>query len=225
MNLDKYLDDLQEIYIFNKISKDELKHILVKYNANIKNYSKNTMVSSDYNCLKSLNIILKGAFAREFVDNNNNVVTVNKLKKGDSFGGLDLFHNGNIESSFTLFALEDTIVLEINRDDLLDLFQYNRVILVNFLETISFKVMEFQTKLEIMSYKSVRERIIYYLKKCYLRCNSTTIVLVKNKKQIAEFLGVQRTSLSRELNKMKEENIISYDRFSIEILDLKSIIS
>ncbi len=39
------------------------------------------------------------------------------------------------------------------------------------------------------------------------------------KKSLAEKFGVQRTSLSRELNKMREDGLIDYDAYSITIID------
>jgi len=43
------------------------------------------------------------------------------------------------------------------------------------------------------------------------------------KKELAERLGIQRTSLSRELNKMKKDGLIDYDAHSITICDFDII--
>ncbi|NCB72673.1 MAG: helix-turn-helix domain-containing protein, partial [Clostridia bacterium] len=40
-----------------------------------------------------------------------------------------------------------------------------------------------------------------------------------SKKELAENFGIQRTSLSRELNKMRKDNLIEFDSASITILD------
>ena len=41
------------------------------------------------------------------------------------------------------------------------------------------------------------------------------------KKDLAEKFGVQRSSLSRELNKMRKEGLIEYDAYSITIINLE----
>lgn len=41
-----------------------------------------------------------------------------------------------------------------------------------------------------------------------------------SKKDLAERFGVQRTSLSRELNKMRKDGILDFDAKSISILNL-----
>ena len=58
---------------------------------------------------------------------------------------------------------------------------------------------------------------------CYLdyerkKQNSNIIKLGITKKALAEKIGVQRTSLSRELAKMRNEGLIKFDAVSIKIL-------
>ena len=55
--------------------------------------------------------------------------------------------------------------------------------------------------------------------------NSDTIILSMTKQALADSFGVQRPSLSRELIKLKSENIIDYDRKTIKILDFAKIYS
>ncbi|WHH61644.1 helix-turn-helix domain-containing protein [Petroclostridium sp. X23] len=43
------------------------------------------------------------------------------------------------------------------------------------------------------------------------------------KKGLAERLGIQRTSLSRELNKMKKDDLVDYDSHSIAICNFDII--
>jgi len=49
---------------------------------------------------------------------------------------------------------------------------------------------------------------------------SNIIKLEVTKKDVAEKVGVQRSSLSRELNKMRKDGLIEYDAFSITIVNL-----
>lgn len=67
----------------------------------------------------------------------------------------------------------------------------------------------------------LRQKIIQYLKQLYKEQNSTKLHLPTSKKMLAEKLGVQRTSLSRELQKMTNEGIIDLDRQIITLIDEK----
>jgi DNA-binding transcriptional regulator LsrR (DeoR family) len=50
------------------------------------------------------------------------------------------------------------------------------------------------------------------------RQNTNYIKLNMTKKALAEKIGVQRTSLSRELAKMRKDGLIVFDRTSITLL-------
>jgi len=49
---------------------------------------------------------------------------------------------------------------------------------------------------------------------------SNIIKIEVTKKDLAEKFGVQRSSLSRELNKMRKDGLIEYDAYSITIVNL-----
>jgi DNA-binding FadR family transcriptional regulator len=63
--------------------------------------------------------------------------------------------------------------------------------------------------------KSLREKIITFLEEQILKQHSNTISLNMSKTNLAMIFGVERTSLSRELQKMKNESIIDFDRNTI----------
>ena len=66
--------------------------------------------------------------------------------------------------------------------------------------------------------KTIRECILNYLAYERKLQNSNQIRLGISKKDLADRIGVQRTSLSRELTKMRDEGIIDYDRNSITLI-------
>lgn len=68
-------------------------------------------------------------------------------------------------------------------------------------------------------YKSIRQCIIDFLiYESYMQ-KSKTIKLEMTKKDLAEKFGIQRSSLSRELNKMRKEGLIEYDAHSITLIN------
>jgi len=68
--------------------------------------------------------------------------------------------------------------------------------------------------------RTVTECIIEFLLYEYHVQKSTTIKLNMTKKELAEKIGVQRPSLSRELNKMRKDGLIIYDPKQITITDV-----
>ena len=66
--------------------------------------------------------------------------------------------------------------------------------------------------------KTIRESIMNYLNYESKIQNSNRIKLNTTKKSLAEKIGVQRTSLSRELAKMRDDGLILFDTDSITLL-------
>ncbi len=69
--------------------------------------------------------------------------------------------------------------------------------------------------------KTIRQCIIDFLMYESFSQNSRTIKLGYTKKELAEKFGIQRPSLSRELNKMRKDGLIEYDAHSITIIDIE----
>lgn len=94
----------------------------------------------------------------------------------------------------------------------------NEAFLRQFLSDISGNTSVLEGKLKYYTNLSLRQRILNYLAAEQLRQQSRTIILSGTKKALAAQLGVQRSSLSRELQKMREAGLISFDRRSITVV-------
>jgi CRP-like cAMP-binding protein len=67
--------------------------------------------------------------------------------------------------------------------------------------------------------RTIRDSIITYINRQYHLQQTQTIRLTMTKKALSEMFGVSRTSLSRELQKMKQDQLIDFDSNTITIKD------
>ncbi|MCR3922150.1 MAG: helix-turn-helix domain-containing protein, partial [Firmicutes bacterium] len=109
--------------------------------------------------------------------------------------------------------------VEIRKDLLLELCFTNKLFLQCFLQFISDTSLLLGDKIKHYLNRSIRESLINFLNYEYKKQNTLQIKLGFTKKALAEKIGVQRTSLSRELQKMKNEGLVQFDAESITILD------
>ena len=93
------------------------------------------------------------------------------------------------------------------------------MLLRNYLNHMSKKSQILLDKISTLSNKSLRLSITSYLNYEYAKQHSNKILLNMTKTELATYFGVERTSLSRELQSMKKDNLIDYDRHSITILN------
>ena len=120
----------------------------------------------------------------------------------------------------TITSQQRTVILEISKELLFELFCSNPVFLRKYLEYVSDHVFVLGDRIKHYVNKTIRECIMSFLKHETKRQNSKRILLNMTKKALAEKIGVQRTSLSRELAKMKNDGLISYDINSITLIQL-----
>ncbi len=73
-------------------------------------------------------------------------------------------------------------------------------------------------KIELLAERSLRHRILMYLDILYSKSDSDTVTVTMNREKMAQYLCVNRSSLSNELNNMKRDGIIDFDKETFRIL-------
>ena len=108
-------------------------------------------------------------------------------------------------------------------DDIIHLCLKDEMILKNFITLLSNKIFVLNRKIKMISFKTVREKVINFIFEQVKKQKSSTIKLKINKEQIAALLGIPRPSLSRELMKLRDDGFIEFDRNTIKVLDIEAL--
>lgn len=96
-------------------------------------------------------------------------------------------------------------------------------IIQNMMMILGQKNYNLNNKIEILTLKGMRERIAAYLLTEYNIRNSLSFQITPNRNELAEYLNVSRTSMCRELAKMKEERILDFYQNSFKILSIEAL--
>lgn len=210
---------LKNVNLFNGFSENELMKIF-NNNYTIKSYNKNSIIYMQNEKCKTLDIILDGIISIQKIDSEGNMLSINDFTNGEIIGENLLFSIKNIYP-MTIIAKSNVEMLHINRELILLLCQSNKSFLLGFLQSLSSKALILSDKIMSLSMKTLRQCIIDFLLFEYYAQNSTEIKLNMSKKDLAEKFGVQRSSLSRELNKMRNDDLIDFNAKCIFIKDIK----
>lgn len=219
MSIKKYIKFLQLTSLFKDFSQEELLKLFNENNHNIYEYEKNTIIHLQNEKCITLDFIISGDLVVQKIDENGKVLTLTEFTKGDIIGGNLILANNN-SYPLTIIAKNNAVLLHIKKDFVLDLCQSNKNFLIEFLKCISDKTLILTNKIKSISLKSIRECIVDFLNYESYDQNTYEIKLNMTKKELAERLGIQRTSLSRELNKMKKDGLIEYNSKIIIIKDV-----
>ncbi len=220
--MEDLISTLASISLFRCFSTQELSMLFKKEHYRVKRYAKNAVIHFQNEKCVNLDIVLRGTVLVQRIDSNGDMLTLCSFMAGDSIGENLLFSRNN-PYPMTMTAKYNTDILHADKELILSLCQSNSGFLENFLQSISDKTLILAGKIKLLSMKTIRQCMIeFLLYECRIQKN-TTIRLEVSKKELAEKLGVQRPSLSRELKKMRNENLIAYDAKSITIIDMETL--
>ncbi len=149
---------------------------------------------------KSIFIIIEGQITILNYSLNGNEEIISILNKNDVFGNALIFSNNNYYLG-EIIATKPTKLAIINKKELLFFLQNNKSFLECYINLIAEKTIKFTIKTKLLSHKNIRSRILYYLE-----INNYSIK--KNISFLAKELVLPRPSVSREISKMINEDII-----------------
>jgi len=214
-----FISILENTELFKDIYLSTINHLFVQDSFNIKTYKKNSVIYFQNEKCVTFDIVLKGIVSVQSTDEKGNYISISDFTIGSELGGNLLFSHKNFYPMMVLAKTEVTLI-HLKKDLVLSLCQSNTTFLSKFLHSISDKTLILTDKIKTLSLKSIRQCIIDFLMyESYVQ-KSNIIKLEVTKKDLAEKFGVQRSSLSRELNKMRKDGLIEYDAYSITIVNL-----
>ena len=149
---------------------------------------------------KSIFIIIEGQITILNYSLNGNEEIISILNKNDVFGNALIFSNNNHYLG-EIIATKPTKLAIINKNELLFFLQNNKSFLECYINLIAEKTIKFTIKTKLLSHKNIRSRILYYLE-----INNYSVK--KNISFLAKELVLPRPSVSREISKMINEDII-----------------
>ena len=158
--------------------------------------------------------VLSGSISISTFTILNNEYNIRLLKENDSFGEFLIFSDKPY-SLGTITALKETTIAFINKNDLIKIMQENEQFLLFFLNKMNNDALMLENRIKVLAQKSIKERILFYIKE---RSDSSNIIYITSKKDLAEYINIPRPSLSRELINLKDEGIIDFGRHYIKIL-------
>lgn len=208
---------LKNSSLISSLADDDILNNIRNGRFRIVSYKKNSVVHFDGERCNKLEIILSGKIVVDSIDESGNLLTISEFFSDDVIGGNLLFSRNPIYP-MTVTTQLPTEVLEIDKDTLYDLLCTNPKFLRAFLELISDQAFFLGDKIKHYVNKTIRESLMNFLNYESKKQNSNQIKLKMTKKALSEKIGVQRTSLSRELAKMRDDGLITFDKDSITLL-------
>lgn len=211
---------LLKTYIFKGLSPREVDEALDYLSGREVRYKKGEMLILPGDSISEFGIILSGTVQISCDDINGNRMIMTTVSQGDLFGE-SLAATGAQDSPICATAAEDVTVLWLRAQPIRELRTKTPLqakIVSNFISAIAHKCLSMNDRVQILSKKTIREKVITYLSQLAEHKRRTEFTLPLDRQDMANYLGVERSALSRELSKMAAEGIIEYHKNSFRIL-------
>lgn len=218
---------LRQCSFFDSIPEEKYPNVLRCLQASRKTFSRNTTILHIGEQSQMAGMILDGTVELVFYDENGNQINVNHISAGEVFG-LELACSRQNASPIQLRAVTDCQVLFMDFETVLDQnappCPYRLQVASNLLRDFARQTLFLNQKLRILSQKRLRDKIKVYLQSQEI-CQDGRIMLPFSRSEMADFLYVDRSALSRELSRMQQEGILTYRGQEFCILDLDFLAS
>lgn len=207
--------------LFDGVSPEDRKTMLGCIGYHIGTFRKGDIVAFEGENLKHIGIVLSGSVDMVKEDLWGNKTMLVRVRGDDLFGETFACGSDNL-SVVTFLVSEDARIL---------FMPFNRVmhsctmacafhhrLIENMVHIIANKNRDLMRKVEVVSKRSIREKLLSYLSLQAQIQQTRYFEIPLGRVELAEYLCVDRSALTRELVKMKDEGLIDYDKNCFRIL-------
>ncbi len=224
--MDNMIPILRQCAIFNGISDAETAHLVSCMDTRRVTYPKGRLIWMTGDTVDRCGVILRGAVRTESIGYGGDRTVIASYKAGGIFGDV-VMTAASSKSPVDVVAMEDTEVLFLPLGRMMASCECccgcHEKLRTNLLAEISRKFWQLQDKIRYVSEKSLRARVAMYLLDCRRDSGADTFSVSLNRQELAEFLGANRSALSRELGRMRDEGLISFYRDTFKLHDVPAL--
>ena len=175
-----------------------------------KTFRKNQTITTYIKNRNQVCFLLSGSADLVRYDMNGDKSIIEHFTKNDMFG--EAFYIITTNNEFSVEAKKSCEVLFFNYDNIYQKCKNNckfhSTLSENFSDIILNKVMNLNTRVEILTKRSIRDKLLGYFKIISKIKHSKTFTLPFSLTDLADFLSVDRSAMMRELKVLKDEGYI-----------------
>jgi CRP-like cAMP-binding protein len=219
--MEKYLPVIQTCHLFEGIEPSDLPVLLDCLAATRASFEKNSFIFMAGDPARSVGVVLSGRahILQEDYWGNRSILTW--IERGGLFG--EAMACAEIPRlPVSVIAAEASDVLLINCGRIVAICPsacpFHARLVKNMVRILANKNVTLTQKIEHLTRRTTREKLLSYLSEQADRAVSDSFEIPFNRQELAEYLSVDRSAMSNELSKMRDENLLRYRRKYFELI-------
>lgn len=200
---------MTKITAFDKINDIEKKHMLNCFEATNIHYKKDTTILSNMLNTTVVGIIENGTANIIRYNYDGTRTFIEQLNHGDVFGAF----SNTISEDLYVISKEDCDVIMFDYSKLINRCKkncpYHNQLIDNMLQILNNKLKNYNQRIEILTKKTIREKLLSYFKLISKQnLNSKIITIPYSLTDLADYLCIDRSAMMREIKNLKDDNLI-----------------
>ncbi|MCI5790577.1 MAG: Crp/Fnr family transcriptional regulator [Clostridiales bacterium] len=219
--MEKYLPVLKKSVLFSGVKEEDIRALLSCVEAKVRRYGKGEYVLQQGEYLDDIAVLTEGSLHIQNDDYWGNRSILGRISIGEIFGEAYAFSREEPLMN-DVVAIEDSTVMFINAKKVISTCssacRFHTLVVQNLFSVLSEKNKKLVQKLGHIGKRSTREKLISYLSQESKRQKSAEITIPYNRQQLADFLSVDRSAMSNELCKMRDEGLLTFRKNVFRLL-------
>lgn len=201
---------LSRIALFRGVEVETLEAIFSDLKIREVSFAKGDILALQDEPVNRLIILLQGSVKAEMTDSSGRMVKVEDIQAPNPLAILFLFgHENRFPVQAT--AREEVRAVVIPKQVILRLLSMNMNVLENYLDLSADFATRLSRKLHFMSFRTIRQKMALYLLELAKNDGTDTVRLDKSKAALAQYFGISRPALEREITRMQQEGLLEAD--------------
>lgn len=210
MDIKKYENTIKKVTLFRDAK--NIDSAVKEMGGTIKKYNRGELLHMPGKSLKSFGLVLEGSVQVLSDDLNGERTIMATVSAGETFGESLCFLQVK-NSPVYIYAFENSVVLWLSAKSF-----HGNDFRDNFTAMLAERALAMNNRIQILSKLTLREKLITYFTQLSHQSKSNTFIIPLNREDMANYIGTNRSALSRELSVMKKEGLIDYYKNSFKIL-------
>ena len=217
--MEKIFKSVKNIPLFGGIGFEDFESVMTCLSAKHVYFKKNDIIMMAERWSNHIGLLISGRLKITKDDENGNSPIITNIQAPEIFAEIWVWA-GMDSCPITAYASEDSEVIFLDCTKIIficpTVCKFHRRLMENMLRSIATKAAMLDKKVEILSKRTLREKITCFLN--IERGSAKKFTIPYNREEMARHLSVDRSALSNELGKMRDEGLIRFNRNAFEIL-------
>lgn len=207
--------------LFKGMTEEELKAVLNCLKAVPKNFLKDEYIFHMGDTIRQMGLVLTGSVHLSKEDYWGRKTIHAEIGQGDIFA--ESFASAVHKSPLNAYCAKNSTILFMDIHKVLSVCgsscSFHNTLIHNFVGVLAEKNIKMSAKIENLTQKTTKDKLLIYLSNQSQLQQNAKFTIPFNRQELADYLSVDRSAMSMELGKLRDQGIIAYNKNTFEILN------